>query len=65
MRHAKRVDRLIASLQKLLKEGVLRDDYVLDNIPRLMNVMRDSNVTLRWMMLHNAQTAGRSSPDSG
>ena len=48
------------SLQKHLKEGVLREDYVLDNIPRLMNVMRESNVTLRWMMLHNAQTTGQS-----
>ncbi|KAI0224187.1 hypothetical protein LSAT2_024791 [Lamellibrachia satsuma] len=59
--HAKRVDFLIVSLQKYLKEGVLREDYVLDNIPRLMNVMRESNVTLRWMMLHNAQTPGADS----
>ncbi|KAK2181203.1 hypothetical protein NP493_407g06015 [Ridgeia piscesae] len=60
-RYAKHVNELIVSLQKNLKEGVLREDFVLDNIPRLMNVMRESNVTLRWMMLHNAQTTG---PDS-
>ena len=27
---------------------------MLDNIQRLMNVMREANVTLRWMMLHTA-----------
>ena len=48
------VKKLIPDLQRFLKEGVLRDEYVLDNIQKLMNVMREANVTLRWMMLHNA-----------
>ena len=46
--------KLISTLQQLLKEGVMREAYVLDNINKLMNVMRESNVTLRWMMLHTA-----------
>jgi WASH complex subunit strumpellin len=46
------VDRLTADMIKYLKEGVLQDDFVLDNIPRLMGLMREANVTLRWMMLH-------------
>ena len=48
------VQKLIPSLQQILKEGVLRDEYVLDNIQRLMNMMREANVTLRWLMLHTA-----------
>ena len=32
----------------------MREEYVLDNIQKLMNEMREANVTLRWMMLHNA-----------
>jgi hypothetical protein len=47
----------IAELQKrldaLLKEGVMTLDYVCDNIQVVMNVMRDSNVTIRWLMLHS------------
>ena len=46
--------KLIDTLERLLKEGVLREVYVLDNISKLMNVMREANVTLRWMMLHTA-----------
>jgi WASH complex subunit strumpellin len=32
-------------LEKYLKEGVLSEEFVLDNIPKMMNVLRDSNVT--------------------
>jgi len=45
---------LTADLIKYLKEGALQEDFVLDNIPRLMGLMRDANVTLRWTMLHCA-----------
>ena len=46
-KYAGKVKQLIPGLQKYLKEGVLRDEYVLDNIQRLMNGMREANVTLR------------------
>ena len=45
---------LIPGLQQQLKEGVLHEDYVLNSIPRLLNIMREANVTLRWMMLHTS-----------
>ena len=48
------MEKLIPLVQQFLKEGVLREDYVLDSIPKLMNVIRECNVTLRWMMLHTA-----------
>ena len=50
----RKVDQLTADLVKYLKEGVLQEDFILDNIPRLMGLMRDANVTLRWIMLHCA-----------
>ena len=37
-----------------LKEGMLVEDYVLDNVSKLMGCIRDCNSTLRWVMLHNA-----------
>lgn len=49
--------KLNIALEKYLQEGVLREDFVLDNIQRLMNVMREGNVTLRWLMLHTAALA--------
>ena len=38
-----------------LKEGFLTEEYVLDNIPKLMNCIRDCNVTLRWVLLHTTE----------
>ena len=37
-----------------LKEGTLQDDYVLDNVQKLMNCLRECNVTIRWIMMHTA-----------
>ena len=28
------------------------EEYVLDNVGRLLSVLREANVTLRWVMLH-------------
>jgi len=49
-----KIEKLTEDLVKYLKEGVLQEDFILDNIPRLMGLMRDANVTLRWTMLHCA-----------
>ena len=53
-RHGEHVDKLIPQLEQYLKEGVLREEFLLDNIAKLMNVMRQANVTLRWIMLHTS-----------
>ncbi|WAR23300.1 WASC5-like protein [Mya arenaria] len=52
MKYANKVTKLQPVLDKYLKEGVLVEEFILDSIPKLLNVMRDSNVTLRWLMLH-------------
>ena len=46
------VDKLEKAIAKYLKQGLLTDDYLLDNVPKLMACIRDANVTIRWLMLH-------------
>ena len=39
------------ALNHYLKEGVLVEEYILSHRSKLMNSLRDCNVTLRWVML--------------
>uniref|UniRef100_A0AAA9TCR8 WASH complex subunit 5 n=1 Tax=Bos taurus TaxID=9913 RepID=A0AAA9TCR8_BOVIN len=56
-RYATVSERVHAQVQQFLKEGYLREELVLDNIPRLLNCLRDGNVAIRWLMLHTADSA--------
>ncbi|VTJ72556.1 Hypothetical predicted protein [Marmota monax] len=56
-RYATVSERVHAQVQQFLKEGYLREEMVLDNIPRLLNCLRDCNVAIRWLMLHTADSA--------
>ena len=33
-------------------QGVLTEEFILDNISKLLSCLRDANVTIRWLMLH-------------
>ncbi len=35
-----------------MTEGMMNEDYVLDNINPLLTLMRESNVILKWILLH-------------
>ncbi|XP_039215762.1 WASH complex subunit 5 isoform X3 [Crotalus tigris] len=50
-------ERVYTQVQQFLKEGCLREEMVLDNIPKLLNCLRDCNVAIRWLMLHAADLA--------
>ncbi|XP_048385617.1 WASH complex subunit 5 [Stegostoma tigrinum] len=54
-RYGTSVEKLRRQVQQFLKEGFLREEYVLDHIPKLLNCLRDCNVTIRWLMLHTAE----------
>ncbi|CAG2161735.1 unnamed protein product [Oppiella nova] len=54
-RHHSKIVKLLPQLQQLLKEGNLTEEIVLDNVSKLMNLIRDCNVTLRWLTLHTCQ----------
>ncbi|XP_061462563.1 WASH complex subunit 5 isoform X2 [Rhineura floridana] len=56
-RYAAVMERVHTQVQQFLKEGCLREELVLDNIPKLLNCLRDCNVAIRWLMLHTADSA--------
>lgn len=56
-RYASVSEKVHAQVQQFLKEGYLREEVLLDNIPRLLNCLRDCNVAIRWLMLHTADSA--------
>lgn len=45
-------------LPKLLKEGVITEETILNKINDYMNTNRNANVTLRWIMLHTVPISG-------
>lgn len=51
-KHAKSVKSCFERLNNYLTDGQLLEDYVLDNVKDLLECLRDSNVTIRWLMLH-------------
>ena len=55
-RYAEGMEILKPKVQQLLKEGFLREEIILDNIPKLLNCLRDCNVAIRWLMLHTAES---------
>ena len=61
VKHGTQMQKLISQLSQLLKEGVLNEEFLLDNMQKIMNVIRRCNVNLRWIVLHtNALTPGTS-----
>nr|CAD7567981.1 unnamed protein product [Timema californicum] len=51
-KHATKLQKLIPQTQQLSKEGALVEDNVLDHVNKVINIARECNVTLRWIMLH-------------
>lgn len=41
-------------IQNLVEEGALAEEQLLDNSQKVVNLVREANVTLRWLMLHTA-----------
>lgn len=52
VKHSDQLKSCITNCRYLLKEGILTEQYLLDNVSKIMNCLRDCNVTLRWLMLH-------------
>lgn len=46
------IAKLNPHIHQLLKEGALTEEFILDHIPKVMNSLRECNVTLRWIILH-------------
>ncbi|XP_071441255.1 WASH complex subunit 5 isoform X2 [Hetaerina americana] len=54
LKHGSIVKKLIPQTQKVLKEGALTEDSLLDHQTKVIGLVRECNVTLRWLMLHSA-----------
>lgn len=51
-----RVPELLVDLRGFLSEGVLTQEFVLSNMSSLVACLRDSNIALRWLLLHQNST---------
>lgn len=51
-RYQEKIKSLKKELRYFLISGKLNEEYVLDNMKKLMDCLRDCNVTIRWLMLH-------------
>lgn len=51
-----RVPELLVELRGFLSEGVLTQEFVLSNMAILVACLRDSNIALRWLLLHQNTT---------
>uniref|UniRef100_A0A1B6MUI7 WASH complex subunit strumpellin n=2 Tax=Graphocephala atropunctata TaxID=36148 RepID=A0A1B6MUI7_9HEMI len=52
--HGDKLVKLIKETHQFLKEGSLVRDNILDHANKVINLIRECNVTLRWLMLHSA-----------
>lgn len=50
--YSTRVPELLVELRGILSEGVLTQEFVLSNMASLVACLRESNIALRWLLLH-------------
>lgn len=50
--HKDQLTKLIDRTRTLLKEGTLTDTFLVKDVSRIVSVIRECNVTVRWLMLH-------------
>ncbi|XP_073099938.1 uncharacterized protein [Elaeis guineensis] len=55
--HCTKVTHLSSEMGSVLSNCVLTKDYVLDNSEYLVSLIRDCNITLRWLLLHRAASS--------
>lgn len=58
-RFVDKLSKMIESVNKLLIEGVLTEDFILERRNQIMGVLRESNSTLRWLTLHTRRTSNK------
>uniref|UniRef100_A0A182PF45 Strumpellin n=1 Tax=Anopheles epiroticus TaxID=199890 RepID=A0A182PF45_9DIPT len=60
-RQRQSMETLLNRTRNILREGNLSEQNLLDHMPKVMALVRDCNITVRWVMLH---TSGASTLDS-
>ncbi|GLV32181.1 Strumpellin [Carabus blaptoides fortunei] len=56
IKYGENLKKLIPQTRSVLKEGSLSEEKLMDNVNKVINVLRECNVTLRWLMLHTTPT---------
>ncbi|XP_055382308.1 WASH complex subunit homolog 5 isoform X2 [Condylostylus longicornis] len=51
-RHKEQLEKLIPQTEHLLQEGVLNEEYILKHITKIIYLIKNCNITLRWFLLH-------------
>lgn len=57
--YAEGVQNLLKISAQFLKEGSITNESLLRDINKIINVLRNCNVVLRWLMLHTIQKPGK------
>ena len=50
--NSKLIQQCLVDLKSFLKEGVLQQDYLLENMNNVLNCVRLCNIALRWRLMH-------------
>ncbi|XP_036338292.1 WASH complex subunit homolog 5 isoform X1 [Rhagoletis pomonella] len=62
--HREKMVKTLKQTQEILRVGVLTDDFVLQNIAKLLPLMRQCNVLLRWYFTHTSKPVVQLSQNS-
>lgn len=54
IKNAANLRKLIPKTRNLLKDGIVTHKMLMKNITKIVNLIRECNVTLRWLMLHTS-----------
>uniref|UniRef100_A0A2M4ABQ8 Strumpellin n=1 Tax=Anopheles triannulatus TaxID=58253 RepID=A0A2M4ABQ8_9DIPT len=55
-RQKQSIEHLLGRTRNILREGNLTEQKLLDHMPKVMALVRECNITLRWVMLHTGGT---------
>lgn len=54
-KYISKLQKLFPETEKLLTEGAYTEENLLDSSVKVLNIIRDCNVTLRWLILHTSK----------
>lgn len=54
-KYISKLQKLFPETEKLLQEGALTEENLLDSSVKVLNIIRDCNVTLKWLILHTSK----------
>lgn len=56
LKQEKQLTRLIKESRAILKEGVLTEQTLMNKLTKVLNLIREMNVAIRWLLLHTNPT---------